>query len=153
MTNSKMTNDNEKVIPAPSPIEVGCKPFAFDLDDRTAKFGERLIDFLRSLPRDEITSPLIKQVVRSGTSVGANYCEADEGISRRDFHYRISTCRKEAKETKYWLRMLARAVPTHRDAARSLWQEAHELHLIFSKIFWKTKPTKNDAKNTPRSRK
>jgi four helix bundle protein len=142
MTNSKMTNDKDELISMSVTSASEVKSQVFDLEERTAKFGERLIDFLRIVPRNAITCPLIKQVVRSGTSVGANYCEADEGISRRDFHYRMSTCRKEAKETKYWLRMIARAAPTQREQARQIWQEAHELHLIFSKIFWKTKPLK-----------
>jgi four helix bundle protein len=145
-----MTNDKEELISMPEAASGEVKP-NFDLAERTAKFGERLIDFLRTVLRNAIAAPLIKQVVRSGTSVGADYCEADEGISRRDFHYRISTCRKEAKETKYWLRMIARAAPTRCDQARQLWQEAHELHLIFSKIYWKTNPLTKENQRTQRS--
>jgi four helix bundle protein len=106
----------------------------YDLAERTAAFGERVIQFARSLPQDSITKPLIAQIVRSGTSIGANYCEADDAISKKEFRQKISFCRKESRETKYWLRMIANAVPSSRDDARALWQEAKELHLIFCAI-------------------
>lgn len=74
-------------------------------------------------------------MVRSATSIGANYCEADEAGSKKEFRHRISICKKEAKETKYWLRMIASANEQSKTAARELWQEAKELHLIFAAIF------------------
>ena len=117
------------------------------MEERTAVFGETVIDFLKTLPRDDITRPLISQLVRSATSVGANYGEADDGVSRRDFHHRIGTSRKEAKESKFFLRMLARAAPSKRDEARKLWKEAHELHLILSRIFWKTRADNTKKRN------
>jgi four helix bundle protein len=73
----------------------------FDLEERTAAFGESIIAFARSLARDEITIPLISQLVRSGTSVGANYCEADDASSKKDFRYRIGVCKRESRETKF----------------------------------------------------
>jgi four helix bundle protein len=81
---------------------------------------------------------LISQIVRSGGSVGANYCEADDAVSKKEFRQKIGTCRKEAKETKYWIRIIVAAVPTVRDEARILWQEAKELHLIFCAILRKS---------------
>jgi four helix bundle protein len=72
--------------------------------------------------------------VRAGTSVGANYGEADDAESKKDFAHKIGICRKESKESKHWLRMIAAAVPELRDDAASLWQEAKELNLIFGKI-------------------
>ena len=84
-----------------------------------------------------VTSPLVTQLVRAATSVGANYCEADEAGSQKEFRYRISVCNREARETKHWLRMIAAAVQTQKDAARHLWKEANELNLIFSAIFRK----------------
>ena len=80
---------------------------------------------------------MIEQLVGAGTSVGANYCEADDGVSRKDFKNKIGTCRKEARETKFFLRMVAAAEPSLKLEARVLWQEAKELHLIFSKIWRK----------------
>src|SRR5436190_21372572 len=80
---------------------------------------------------------LIEQLVGAGTSVGANYCEADDGVSRKDFKNKIGTCRKEARETKFFLRMVATAEPGLKPEARVLWQEAKELHLIFCKVWRK----------------
>jgi four helix bundle protein len=106
----------------------------YDLEERTALFGERIIELAQALAHNRVNEVLIKQIVRSGTSVGANYMEADSAGSKRDFKYKIDLCRKEAKETKHWLRMIAKANPKEREAIRSLWQEAHELTLIFSSI-------------------
>jgi four helix bundle protein len=107
----------------------------YDLEERTAKFGEEVIDFERTIKKDEINKPLISQIVRSGTSIGANYVEADGGVSKKDFRNKIGICKKEAKETKHWLRMISRANPDKVEECRKLWKEAHELVLIFSKIF------------------
>ena len=106
----------------------------YDLEDRTAKFGEDIIEFVKSLPRNLINDPLIRQVIRSGTSIGANYMEADVAESKKDFKHKISLCRKESKETKHWLRMIAKANPNKKEQCRSLWKEAQELTLIFSAI-------------------
>ncbi len=105
-----------------------------DLEERTAVFGEAVIAFYRQLPRDDLNSVPMRQLVRSGTSVGANYCEASDAETRKDFRRKIGLCRKEARETKLWLRMVASAVPDHVTEARRLWQAAHELNLVFSKI-------------------
>jgi len=107
----------------------------FDLHERTTLFGEAIIAFAKSLPVTVVTRDMITQLVNSGTSVGANYAEANEGVSKKDFRNKIGICKKEASETKYWLRMMASAVPDLKDAARPLWQEAKELNLIFAKIF------------------
>ena len=112
----------------------------FDLEERTARFGEDVIRFCREVVRDAVTSPLVSQLVRAATSVGANYCEADDAGSRKEFRYRISVCRRESRESKYWLRMLAVAAPVNREAARPLWQEAKELNLIFAAIHRRTRP-------------
>lgn len=78
---------------------------------------------------------MIPQVVRSATSVGANYCEADDAETKKEFRYRISICKREARETKRWLRMMATAAPELPDEARTHWREAKELHLIFASIY------------------
>ncbi len=111
----------------------------FDLEERTAKFGEAIIIFCQKIRKDEITKILISQVVRSATSVGANYMEANGADSKKDFRNKISICKKEAKETMHWLRMLAGAIPENKEKIRLLWKEAHELALIFGKIARKTK--------------
>lgn len=107
---------------------------AYDLEERTARFGETIIEFCLALPLNPITSPLVTQLVAAGTSIGANYCEADEAESKKDFRHKVAICRKEAKETKYWLRMIAKAVPARKSSAREQWSEAKELHLIFCAI-------------------
>jgi four helix bundle protein len=106
----------------------------FDLEERRAVFGEAIIEFCLELPVNLVTAPVINQLVRAGTSVGANYCEADDAESKKDFRHKIAVCRKEARETKYWLRMIAKAAPAQKARARSLWREAKELHLIFVAI-------------------
>ena len=105
------------------------KTSAYDLEERTAVFGEALIDFCLAVPANPVTAPIINQLVRAGTSVGANYCEADDAESKKDFRHKIALCRKEARETKYWLRMIAKAAPSQKAPARLLWREAKELHL------------------------
>jgi four helix bundle protein len=109
----------------------------FDLHERTVCFGERIISFAKSLPQDRVLAPLIPQLVRAGTSVGANYCEADDAVSKKEFFHKNGTCKKEARETKYWLQMIVAVEPVCKDNARKLWQEAKELHLIFAAIFRK----------------
>jgi four helix bundle protein len=107
----------------------------YDLDERTARFGEMVIEFAKTIPQNPVTNRIIAQLIGAGTSVGANYVEADDAVSKRDFLKSIGTCRKEARETKHFLRMAVRAVPELKPEARKIWMEARELHLIFSKIW------------------
>ncbi len=106
----------------------------YDLEERTAKFGEDIIEFCKILPKNIISIPLIKQITRSGTSVGANYCEADCAETKKDFEHKIGICKKESKETKHWLRMIGKTLPEHINKCRILWKEANELNLIFITI-------------------
>ena len=106
----------------------------FDLEERTAKFGEAVLKFVKKISENTTTKVLVGQIVRSATSIGANYCEANDAESKKDFTHKIGICRKESKETKHWLRMIGVAVPEVVDEARQLWQEAKELNLIFSTI-------------------
>jgi four helix bundle protein len=109
----------------------------YDLEERTARFGEAVIAFCKRIPTNAISIPLISQLVRSSTSVGANYCEADDAVSKKEFRNKVGTCKKEARETKHWLRMIAAAEDGHKEQARQLWCEAKELHLIFAAIYRK----------------
>ena len=117
----------------------------YDLVERTARFGEDAIRFARKIPEDSVTRSLISQFVRSSTSIGANCAEADDAFSHREFRHRIGISRKEARETKHWLRMIVAAVPELADPARILWQEAKELHLIFVSIIRAKKQEKPPA--------
>lgn len=112
-------------------------PKPYDLEERTAQFGGEVIEFIKTLTDNTINRPLINQLIRSATSVGANYMEADGAESKKDFQHKIGICKKESKETTHWLRMMAIANPDRKEKCRELWQEAHELVLIFSKIIQK----------------
>jgi four helix bundle protein len=133
MTNDQapMTNDS---------VDAAVPKRDFDLAERTAVFGETVIRFVRGLHRDDVSGPLIRQLVRSATSIGANYAEADEAGSRKEFQYRISVCVRESRETQYWLRMIAAACPDSKELARRNWQEAKELTLVFGAIYRNSKP-------------
>ncbi|MBU1146372.1 four helix bundle protein [Patescibacteria group bacterium] len=111
----------------------------YDLEERTANFGENIIKFAKKIQKNPISAPLITQLVKSGTSVGANYCEADDAESKDDFKHKIGICKKEARETKHWLRMIVVTEATLKEEARILWQEAKELNLIFNSITNKLK--------------
>ena len=109
----------------------------YNLEERTAKFGKNIIAFVKTIPQNTINRSLINQIVRSGTSIGANYMEADASESKKDFRHKISICRKESKETKHWLRMIVKANPEKASQSQILWKEAQELTLIFSAILKK----------------
>ena len=113
-------------------VRDGTSSRAYDLASRTQCFGSAVVTYARGVPLTPVTRSLISQLVRAGTSVGANYCEADGAESRKDFRHRIAICRREAKETCYWLEMLATALPKARGSMDELEQEAKELTLIFS---------------------
>lgn len=121
-------------------VEEDAPPQVYDLEERTAHFGEETVRFSKKIPFSPTNNRLIDQLVGAGTSVGANYCEADDGVSRADFRHRIGICRKEARETKFFLRMISTAEPSLKSEARELWKEARSLHLIFSRIWRSTAP-------------
>ena len=107
----------------------------YDLEERTARFGETVIDFAKTIPQNAVTNRIISQLVAAATSVGANYVEADDAVSKKEFLKSIGTCKKEVREAKHFLRMAVCAVPKLKPEARRLWLEARELHLIFAKIW------------------
>jgi four helix bundle protein len=106
----------------------------YDLGIRTAKFGEDVIVLCKKIRPDNINKPIINQFIRSGTSIGANYCEANNASSKKDFKNKIFICKKEAQETKYWLQMLTKCNPESSGDTRKLWKECQELTMIFQKI-------------------
>lgn len=120
-----MTNDQDENL-ASSKV--------FDLEERTAKFGESAIRFAKTVPVSDVTRCLIAQLVRCSTSVGANYCEADEAESGKEFRYRIGVCKRESRESKHQVRMIVAAEPQLKETGRVIWQEAKELTLIFAAI-------------------
>jgi four helix bundle protein len=117
------------------PADGGKGPY--DLLERTACFGEAIVRFAKRIPLSPVNDRLISQLVGAGTSVGANFCEADDAVSGKDFRNKIGTCKKESRETMYFLRMIAAAENDLKTDARKLWQEAKELNLIFGAIWRK----------------
>ena len=124
--------------PEPEPV--------YDLEERTARFGEAIIDFAKKIPRGPLTDRIIGQLVGAETSVGANYVDADDSVSKKEFLKCVGTCKKEARETKYSLRMAVRAVPELKPDARKLWLEAKQLHLVFAKIWRSGKQRREEHK-------
>ena len=106
----------------------------YDLEERTARFSENVIEFIKTIRRDDINRNIITQLARAATSIGANYCEANASSSKKDFRNKIFICKKETNETKYWFRILAKYHPELKEKIRKFWKEAHEFHLIFQKI-------------------
>jgi four helix bundle protein len=115
----------------------------YDLEERTAKFGENSIELLKKVSKNEVTKPLITQLAKCTTSVGANYCEADDAESPKDFCHKIGICKKESRESQHFFRMLAKAVPDLRGEIVILWKEAQELNMIFNSIYKKVKQKTN----------
>ena len=111
----------------------------FDLEDRTYRFAKQVRAFVKRLPRTVCNLEDVKQVVRSSGSMGANYIEANEALSKKDFLVRIRICRKESKETSYWLRLLDTREDENVEAEREqLLTEANELMRIFAAILRKS---------------
>lgn len=111
----------------------------YDLEERTYKFAKNVALFSRKLPRITSNMKYIDQVIRSSGSVGSNYIEANEALSKKDFVMRIKICRKESKESAYWIRLI---VDTNSEELKEeglvLKNEAEELKKIFSSIIDKS---------------
>ena len=109
----------------------------YDLEERTLKFAKSCIDLCKLFIKDVIDIEIIKQLVRASGSVGANYREANESMSKKDFYHRIKICRKEAKESKYWLELLLHANSKSSNQANLLIDEALQLSKIFGSMITK----------------
>ena len=113
------------------------KPKQYDLEERTMNFAKRVIGFVGSIPQSIPNVEIIKQVVRSSGSIGANYIEANEALSKKDFAMRVKICRKEAKESRYWLQLIEVDNEDHEESRKALVNEATELMNIFGAIIRK----------------
>ena len=113
----------------------------YDLEDRTMQFSKNLILFLKACPKNNLTLTLVDQCLRAGTSIGANYREANGASSKKDFFNKIYICKKESKETLYWLELLGKSIDDEKlkQECRSLWSETKEFVLIFGKIVSKSR--------------
>ncbi|MEI8143114.1 MAG: four helix bundle protein [Candidatus Berkelbacteria bacterium] len=105
----------------------------YNLQERTLNFGKDIIRLCKSIKYCPVSFKIIDQLVRSGTSVGANYMEAINGSSKKDFKNKLFICKKESQETKYWLSMLKESESDRAMDITPLIQECHELNLIFQK--------------------
>ena len=110
----------------------------YDLEERTLEYTRKVIRFCKKLPKNTINRELVGQLVRAAGSVGANYIEANEAVSKKDFCYRIKICRKEAKESKYWLKVIGSANPGFEKEANQLSEESTEFVKIFASILAKS---------------
>jgi four helix bundle protein len=111
----------------------------YDLEDRTFTFAKMVIELINGLPKTLANIEVSRQLVRSAGSVGANYIEANESLGKKDFIMKIKICRKEAKESRYWLNLLS--INKELDGEhRNLVQESNELMKIFGAILEKTNP-------------
>ena len=106
----------------------------YDLESRTINFSKDILDFVENSKISFLNKNIIDQLLRSATSIGANYREANNGASKKDFINKINICRKEAKETEYWIELLAKVEKDKIFELRRLWSEAHQLTLILGKI-------------------
>ena len=111
----------------------------YELEERVEKFGESIIELSKKVKLTSITKSIVEQLVRSGTSVGANYFEANGASSKKDFINKVFISKKEAKETQHWLRMISKADQSVIVEARILYKETQELAMIFSIIITNTK--------------
>ena len=110
----------------------------YDLEDRTLLFTKRVICFVKSLQKDIPNIEISKQLVRSSGSVGANYIEANESLSKKDFKLRVKICRKEAKESRYWLKLVSCSKSMENERL-DLIRESTELMKIFGSILIRSK--------------
>ena len=108
-----------------------------DLEDRTFRFAESIRSFVKQLPRTISNVEDVRQLIRASGSVAANWIEADEALSKKGFLLRVKICRKEAKESRLFLRLIDAATNSSATARDSLATEARELVLIFSSIISK----------------
>jgi len=111
----------------------------YDLEERTLKFAKEVIAFVKTIPKTTANVEIVKQVIRSSSSVGANYIEANESLSKKDFVMRIKICRKEAKESIFWFKLIETKTPESERKRKELIEEATQLVKIFSSIVEKSK--------------
>ena len=107
----------------------------YDLEERTVKFAEQVIDFVKTIKEDAVNRRIISQLVGAAGSFGANYCEATEAESRKDFIHKIGICKKEKKEVEHCLRLLARSNPEHKEKIRDYGMVIAQLDAIVFTTF------------------
>lgn len=134
-----MANDKRRIPGIKYAVKSSAKEYAiaerqFDLESRTMNFAKGCIDTCTQASKNAINAQLVGQLVRAAGSVGANYREANDSITKRDFYYRTGICRREAKEAKYWLELLQHSNTGIADSTATLIDEALQLARIFAAI-------------------
>lgn len=109
----------------------------YDLEDRTINFSKQIIDLVNELPKNQVNLQFTTQLIRSSSSIGANYREANDSLGKKDFYMRVRISRKEAKETRYWLELILHNNPSLEGVLNPLINESIELVKIFSAIISK----------------
>jgi four helix bundle protein len=109
----------------------------YDLETRTLEFSKKIIYLCKKLPHDRINNRLVDQLIRSGTSIGANYREANETDTKKDFRNKIRIAKKEAKETIYWLELIIEANSNFKEEILLLLEESYQLMKILAAIYAK----------------
>ena len=133
-----MTRSNKYQFEKLNVVGVEGQNKKYDLEERTALFAERVRNFCLKLPKNIANAEYVPQLIRAGSSPGANYIEANESIGDKDFKMKIKTCRRESKESSYWLRLVVTDNSKEMENERSyLRQEAKEFVLIFTAILKK----------------
>ncbi len=125
---------------------MGDKSRMYDLEDRTFSFAKRVRRFVRKVPRSHLTMDDSRQLIRSSGSIGANYIEANDSLSRKDLRMRIKICRKEAEETGYWLRLIDPGDKGLKPVRSLLLDESMQLMRIFGAILRNTRSSENEAR-------
>jgi len=110
---------------------------------RTSKFGGDIINLVMSVKPNHVNKSILSQLIRSSTSIGANYCEASNASSKKDFRNKIFICKKEAQETQHWLQMLSKSNAETTNMTRKYWRECHEFIMIFQAIINSLNKRKN----------
>ena len=115
----------------------------FDLEKRTLEFSKRILKMTKALPNNDTNKHFSNQCIRSSTSIGANYREANDALGKKDFIHRVRIARKEAKETEYWIELIIEHNMIMESRMKSLQKEAYELRNILSAII--NKATKSEV--------
>lgn len=132
--NDQLLNSNNQIIMRITSDQITITKHNFNLEERTLEFAKKVIRLCKKLPYNTINHEIVGQLIRASGSVGANYREANDALSKKDFAYRIKICRKEAKESHYWLQLLKEANSDISEEVEELVSEAIELKKIFSSI-------------------
>lgn len=135
---SKITNIKQQITNNNQSLNTNLQRKVYDLEERTFQFSKNVVIYCKKLPKTSNNLIYNNQVIRSSSSIGANYIEANEALSKKDFLMRVKICRKEAKESAYWFRLIIETNDLkYKEEGLKLYNESVELKKIFSSILLK----------------